>query len=773
MRLKCRFGVLLVIAAACTLGVGLRGFITLAPSANTVSQRVSAAADVEGQWVSVGPSPLVNFLRPSAYISGRIASIAVDPTDASHWLLGVGNGGVWDSRDAGGNWLPLTDAAPTLATGDVAFDPTDPQTIYVGTGEARGGGMTKLGVGILKSTDGGQTWAVVGAASFAKGAVKRLRVNPANPSELAAASSRGGFGRNAEDFSASSPPPYEPPYGILKSTDAGETWVRTLAGQATALEIDARSFNRQYAAIGESNNGRGAGVAANGVYRSTDAGQHWDPIAGPWGASSATQLATSRIELAMAPGDPNVVYASIAAPPPSTGGPGRNFLGLYRTDNAWDEVPTWRQISTAQQNPGNSVAGSYCDANCHYAHVISVNPSDPNMLFAGGKLVLWRCRNCGSAPQWTNLMPVTTIDGGYDQQTMTWDGSRLIVGNDGGVWSTIDLGATWQNHNQSLSTALFYSGALHPTDPNFMLGGIRDVPLPVRRSSSSWTSVQTPPGGEWGEAEVALSSRHPETDWMVASCCGGPIFRTLDGARTGTRVDTSIDKTGGVAFVAPVRKCPANDDVFLTGTTRLWRTENFFNSTMPSWSPNGPSGANSSSGTIFTITFRAADENCGTYAYGTTRGEIRLTRDGGKTWADLNPGNTVLPPFAINGIAFDPTNGDTIYLAFSNFSPTSPKPRHVYKTTNASSTPPTWVNISPPEDVPFNVIEVDPRNPSLVYAGSDTGLWVSGDAGATWQKIGPDRGLPNVSIHDIKINPATNQTVVFTYGRGAFQLASQ
>ena len=186
---------------------------------------------------------------------------------------------------------------------------------------------------------------------------------------------------------------------------------------------------------------------------------------------------------------------------------------------------------------------------------------------------------------------------------------------------------------------------------------------------------------------------------------------------------------------------------------------------------------------MFAITFVATDTNCGTYAYGTNFGQIRLTRDGGNTWIDLDPDKTlpggipVSPPptvRAINSIAFDPTTSETIYVAFSSFNAVSPgKPGHIFKTTNASSTPPTWVNAGPSDDVPFNVVEVDPRNPSLVYAGSDTGLWVSGDAGATWEKIGLDRGLPNgASVHDIKINPTTNQTVVFTYGRGAFRLVT-
>jgi hypothetical protein len=127
----------------------------------------------------------------------------------------------------------------------------------------------------------------------------------------------------------------------------------------------------------------------------------------------------------------------------------------------------------------------------------------------------------------------------------------------------------------------------------------------------------------------------------------------------------------------------------------------------------------------------------------------------------------------VNSIAFDPVDRNTLYLAFTNFSTASVKPRHVYKTTNAFADAPTWANISPPEDVPFDVIAIDPRNSKLVYAGSDTGLWVSGDAGATWYKFGPDQGLPHATIYDIKINPLTNQTVVFTYGRGAYEWHAQ
>jgi photosystem II stability/assembly factor-like uncharacterized protein len=740
-------GLLLVVATVGISSIAFGGF--------------SAATDVLGQWIPVGPSRMVFPLGDPASASGRIGSIAVDPTNARHWLVGVSNGGLWETRDGGGSWAALTDSAPTLAMGAVTFDPTNPATIYAGTGDANGGGgMFKGGLGILKSTDGGVTWSVVGAKSFARGSVKRLRVNPANPGELAAASTRGGFGRQLEDF-----PPQPPPYGILISTDSGETWTRTLAGQATALEIDSANFNHQYAAIGEQYDGQGAGVGVNGVYRSTDGGRNWQLMAGPWPASSATQVSTGPIELALAPSDPNRLYVSISQT--SSQNVNARLIGLWTTTNAWDDTPSFHQQSTADTMPtsvGNP--GSYC-INCQ-SHVITVSPSDPTVVFAGGKAWLWRRVFVGSVPQWTNLTAPANLHD--DERALAWAGSRLILGNDGGVYSTTDFGATWQNHNGSLSTAMFYSGALHPTNAGVILAGLRDYSLCFLRGGPDCTLLSEPPGGEWGEADVAISAKHPDTDW-AGGHINGVIYRTVDGGKTIVQVDSGIDKTGA-AFVAPLRKCPANDDVFLTGTTNLWRTNNFFNSTAPSWFPNGPSDASATSTTIFTADFRATDANCGTYAYGTSKGEIRLTRDGGNTWVDLDP-NKQLPARAIQSIAFDPAAGSTIYVAVSSFNAaTAAKPGHVYKTTDALSSSPTWVNAGPPDDVPFNVVRLDPRNSNLVYAGSDTGLWVSGDAGATWQKVGLDRGLPNAAIYDVQINPVTNQTVVFTHGRSAFRLAS-
>ena len=723
-----------------------------------------------GEWISIGPSPL-NYERNQGNNpqSGRVSAIAVDPADARHWLLGVGNGGVWESHDAGGSWVPLTDSAPTLATGAIAFAPSDPSVIYVGTGESASAAFAKTGLGILKSTDGGDNWTLLGESAFARATVKRLRVHPTNPNLVVAITARGGFGRSNQ-IGAPSPPPF----GVLRSNDGGSTWTRLLEGQGTALEADSRNFDRLYAAIGDQRVGiaalRDASERPNGVYRSVDGGTTWGLVEGPWGSSSPTRSTVGRIELALAPSNPDVLYASMQIPP-NTGPNNTGLLGLYRTDNAWDSSPTWTEVPTAATG-----SGGFCGpAKCGYSHVLSVDPLDANTLLAGGgERGLWRCADCGSAPRWTHLTP--DASGIHpDHHALAWAGNRLIDGNDGGIWSSVDRGQSWQNHNRGLPTLMFFSAALHPTNPDFILSGLRDF-QGVYRRGGAWLILPQIGSWEWGEAEVAVSRSRPDTDWMIA-WLNGDIARTTDGGRTGIEADAGIDKVGAT-LVAPVRKCPTDDNVFLTGTNRVWRTNNFFSSAAPVWEANSPPHpfqnpqGLTAPGTILAIAF-APGSGCAAYAFGNRGGQIQLTRDGGGTWKDMDSGRR-LPARHVNGLAFDPTNPEILYAAYSSFDNASPdQPGHVFKTTNAMSDAPTWTNVSPPLDQPFNVIAIDPAQPLEVYAGSDTGLWRSHDGTQTWVRVGPESGIPNAPVYDIQINPTTRTTIVFTYGRGAYQLVAR
>jgi photosystem II stability/assembly factor-like uncharacterized protein len=729
-----------VVALAAALFWGAPG-----RAAQRVTRQLFGVQETSGQWVNIGPAPNMRGATP-APASGRVAAIAVDPTSASHWLVGVGNGGVWETRDTGRTWAAIADAAPTLATGAVAFAPSNPNIIYAGTGEAIQVVFAHSGVGILKSTDGGASWTLLGASAFSRMAVKRLRVHPTNPNIVIAASSSAAVGR---DGSSSYP---RAASGIWKSTDGGITWARKLSGEATALEVDPVNFNNQYAAIGEKAPAA-SGSLPNGLYRSSDGGDTWTLVAGPWGASTLANPVVGRIELAMAPSNPNVVYAGIQRyPVPVDTG----LLGLYRTDTAFSGTPTWIRVPTTQvfDDYCSSAGNGDIEVKCGYSHVLTVDPLDPNRLFAGGR-TLWRCTNCAGSPTWAN-----THFYGADYHATAWAGTRLIAGNDYGVYSTTNFGtpmSSWEVHNSGgLSTGMFYKGALHPSDPGFIVGGFRDFSTVVQRDGSPiWRAV-----GGGGEGEIAISTSRPTTDWMMSFRY---IRRTTDGGVTITPADAGIDWSRP-QFVPPVRKCPSNDNFFLAGTDRIWRIADFFSSTAPTWASNSPPGDR-----IQSIVYAPDDATCNSYAYGTNSGRVLMTRNGGSTWTDLDPGRAV-PPRAINWLAFEPGNSSVIYAAISNFDNASPgRSGHVFKATNVGANA-VWRNISPPSDTAFNVVAIDPRNTQRVYAGSDLGLWHSNDGGANWIKDGLAVGLPNVSVYDIQINPTTNRTVIFTYGRGAYVL---
>jgi len=238
------------------------------------------------------------------------------------------------------------------------------------------------------------------------------------------------------------------------------TWLRTLNGVVTALEVDPTNFNSQYAAIGDQRvpngvNNDSADSAPNGLYRSTDGGKTWNAVAGPWGISTKASATVGRVELAIAPSNPSVLYASIQVAP-NGGSDATGLLGLYRTDNAWAATPAWVQIPT-----GPTGTGGYCgDDKCGYSHVISVDPSNPNTLFAGGSdNGFWRCTNCSASPSW-NAVSGNGLH--PDSHATAWSGKRFIQGNDGGVWSTTDLGASWQSHNAMLPTLMFYAALSIP-----------------------------------------------------------------------------------------------------------------------------------------------------------------------------------------------------------------------------------------------------------------------------------------------------------------------
>jgi len=699
------------------------------------------------QWVNIGPAP-IQGVPVAGPASGRIASIAVDPGNSNHWLIGAADGGVWTTFNAGTTWIPLTDDQASLAMGAIAFAPSNPKIVYAGTGDRIRGVGAYAGAGLLRSTDGGTTWQLLAASRFAGTSFSDIVVDPTNPAVVLATTGQGDVG-----VDPTLKPPSVPPRGIFKSTDGGVTWSQKgptlsvdlsgfLIGDGTDLEVDPTNFTRMYAGIGVL-----FSAATNGIYRSTDAGETWTLISGPW---TFLPAGVGRVALAIAPTNPNILYVSIQDAFNSIGNDG-GLLGLWRTDNAWAVTPTWTTIATGATD-GTLPGFGYCGNRCRDLLDIIVDPTDPTVLYASG-ITLWKCTNCGAFPTWTDVRDGIHVD----QRTEAWAGNRLIVGNDGGVYSTMDGGMTWTSHNTNLSVTQFNAGCLHPTDVTFVIGGSEDNGVEKRSGLIAWQALLSGDGGH-----CAFSSSAPNTNWALG------FDRTLDGGASSQPVSAGIDfSQAKVPIAFPFEKCPGNDDVFITGNSTLWRIANYFSGATPSWS------ANSSllDEPISALAFAPQDITCNTYAFGTQFGtHLRITSNGGATWVDLDAGNAV-PNRYVTGLAFDPTNSNTLYVTLSGFDENTPgQGGHVFKTANALSGSPVWSNVSPPANLPHNAIAVDGSDPNTVYVGTDLGLWKSTDGAGTWTHIGPQSGMPNVAVYDIKINDATSRVLAFTHGRGAFVL---
>ncbi len=713
-------------------------------------------SDAGERWVNIGPAPLLGGqigtqigTRP---MSGRVGDLAVDPSNSNHWLVGTAGGGLWETRNAGTIWIPRTDDQPAMAFGAVAFAPGSPNIIYAGTGEAVFISTSYGGGGLLKSTNGGTNWVILAASTFTNLSFSELKVNPTNSNHVIAATTYGLRGRNGE-FA-----PTLGNRGLFTSTTGGTNWIRRLTGEATDLEAHPSNFDWQFAALGQI-----FGQPTNGLYRTTNAWQTWTRIDGPWIAEAG---GVGRVELAIAPSNPNVLYVSIQDAFNSVGHDG-GLLGLWRSTNAWEAGPIFTRIPTGATDDGSGIHG-FCgwapgynadSHSCSYAQEIIVDPTDANTLYAGG-VPLWRF----DGTNWVEISkngsnPANGIK--VDQHAMAWAGTRLIVGNDGGVWSTLDRGNTWLDHNTTLATLQFYSGSLHPTNPNFALGASQDNGTEKWAGTNSWRLF-------WGGdgAANAISAGNPDLHFAF-SAQNLEIFRTKNAGTNLISATSGLDRTGA-AFVAPLEIAPSDNDTLIAGADNLWKCTNFFSALTPTWFSNGPEmGA-----AITALAYARSDLTSRSYAFGTANGQLRITTNEGLNWINLDAANTV-PNRYITDLGFHPTNANILYASLSGFDESTPgQPGHVFRTANALAPSPVWSNRSPPVNLPHNTLEVHPTNGAVVYVGTDIGLWRSTNAGTNWRHMGPATGLPYVPVFDIKISPDGRRTVAFTHGRSAFALVS-
>ena len=700
----------------------------------------SSAMLSEGSWTEIGPIRVTGGQTGGpdrGDVSGRVNAIALHPTDPDIAYVCGAQGGLWKTTDAGASWTAMTDQFPSLATGAVAVAASSPDVVYLGTGEANFSIDSYWGAGVFKSVDAGAGFSSTAALDPNRtpsnsAAIAAVEVHPGDPDMVIAAV--GTFQEGNSLFSG----------GLYRTTDGGASWDRVIGPGLTGGAIVASDVlfdpvdpNVVYAATGWI-----GGSSNNGVWKSTDAGATFSKLS--LGMTSGDTANTGRINLAIAPSDPQVVYAAVQNVSTLT------ILGIWRTT---DGGANWSK---------RSAIGASCGTQCWYDMELAVSPAGSDTIFFGG-VNLFRSTN--GATTFTNVITTSGSTGGIhvDQHALKFSPSstsRLWVGNDGGMWRTDDAaGSTplnWVNLNTNLALLQFQSVAVPPSDPNIAFGGTQDNGTNRYGGNVVWEHSADGDGGQ-----TLVDFIDPQV--VYHAFFGVSIQRSDTGGGFGswsTR-QTGLNTADRALFYVPIEMDPGNSSVLYLGSYRLYRTVNKAGLwTAISGDLTVDPGDPNNVGEISAIGLTAADPNV--IYIGTSNAQIRVTSNLGSSWT--NRVSAPLPDRYVTSIAVHPADGDRAWVAYSGFDSSTTGNGHVFMTIDRGVT---WTDVTNNlPAMPVNQLTIDPAKPRLIYASTDIGPYVSTNSGASWRRYAG--GFPNVAVFEIAVQQP-NTLFAATHGRGMFQ----
>ena len=703
-----------------------------------------------GGWESVGPYRVAPPYRRYYGVGenlGRVNGIAFS-NDGSLALAAAAQGGVWRSSALGGftQWNPLSWDWPALHTSCVAIDPSNENRIYVGTGDHHGlsGSAFYLGLargfGIMRSLDGGTTWQNFARNSFGSSPVAEIVIVPESPNIVLAAVGVGAS--SATD-------------GVWRSTDHGATWTRVLSLSGSGFSSMAKSAQfgngeRFYYAAACP----GSSTASGRIYRSGNRGATWEVVSSNAGLTSAS----GRLALACSPTSADRVYLLRAQTPGA----------VLKSENSG---ATWVRIDNATFPNGNEVATNFnwSQANYDYAlevgskvgggDVVYVGLIDVAMTLDGG--ANWRSIG---GPTWSATNARTHNDQ-HSIRVSPADPRVVLVGNDGGIMRPVfnDAHDLVDSYNPgTLKITQFYTGAWSSTDPNRALGGSQDNATPAWKGDYRlWHAVG---GGDGGG--VAISPQDGRVQF--ASSQSGAVYATNDGWANSTVPTPSSYGTDTVPFIVALAADPGNAETLYLGTNYVWKL-NYTSS--PFWNARlGGQVMPGSGGWVNAIA--VAPSNTSHLFGGTSDGRLWFTTNGGNNWTRIDSGGTgALPNRAVTAVEPHPGNSRDVLVSLSGFG--AP---HLWRgVAGAGSTAFTWTNVSGSTtalpDAPANCVERDPNDPANTwYVGTDIGVFMTADAGATWTNATAPLGLPNVRVNALQANRSTGYLNAATFGRGMWRI---
>ncbi|UCF18215.1 MAG: glycosyl hydrolase [Gemmatimonadota bacterium] len=686
---------------------------------------------------------------------GRIADIDIHPANRNVWYVAVGSGGVWKTENAGTTWEPIFDDQSSYSIGSVVIDPSEPATVWVGTGEDVGGRHGGYGDGVYKSTDGGRTWRNMGLRASEH--ISTMLVHPQN-SDVVWVSAQGPLWTSGGER------------GLYKTTDGGETWRRVLGDDqwtgVTDIVMDPRDSDVLYAATWQRHRTVAAymgGGPGSGIHKSTDGGETWTELTAGLPSSNL-----GKIGLAISPQDPDIVYAAIELD--------RRSGGVYRSTN---RGASWTKMS-------DEVSGG---TGPHYYQELYASP---HRL---GRLYLVSARTLISDDHGATFRGMNLRNKHSDDHAIAFqkdDPDHLLVGSDGGLYETFDDMETWR-FIRNLPVMQYYKISVDDAEPfYFVYGGTQD-----NGSNGGPSRTDTDHGirnADWFKtlgADGHGSATEPGNPNIIyAETQQGGLHRV--DRITGEQVFIQPQAREGEGFErfnwdAPIEISPHNPRRIYFASQRVWRTDDRGDSWTPisgdltrnqeritlpimgrqqSWDNAWDISAMSNYNTITSLAESPLVE--GLIYAGTDDGLLQVTEDGGTTWRRIEIGSIRGVPGTafLNDIKADLFDPNTVYMALDNHKYGDFGP-YLMKSTDRGRS---WRSIAgdlPDRHLVWRVVQ-DHVDPQLLFAATEFGIFFTLDGGTQWIEL--EGGAPTISFRDITIQRTHEDLVAGSFGRGIFIL---
>ena len=722
------------------LALGLLAIGALPSAAQQTAEEITMKSM---PWRSIGP----------ANMGGRVSDIVGIPGDTKTFYVATPDAGIWKTTNGGTTFEGIFQNESVYSIGAIALAPSDPNVIWVGTGEGDPRNSVSYGNGVYRSTDAGKTWTHLGLDDTER--IHRIVVDTRYPYRALVCAMGHEWGPNEER-------------GVFRTTDAGQTWTKVLyLDQDTGcsdISMDLNNPRIVYAGMWTFRRKPwhftdGGGETA--LYKSTDGGITWEKK-----TEGLPRGDMARIGVGVAQSSPNTVY--LITESVSEG-------SVFRSE---DYGETWRMV-----NDDKNV-----NFRPFYYSTVRVDPNQPDVLYSlsGG---LSKSTDGGRTFQ--------RIAGGVhgDHQAM-WinpgDSDHILSGSDGGYQISFDEGATWDIIN-NVVLSQFYQIFFDDRDPYYVCGGLQDNGNwcgPSRTNDNvgilkdDWYTVS---GGD-GFYTVPIPG---QPNLVYSNSQGGPITLTDINSGMSKRIHPSPNRTGSAGddmkdheyrfnWDAPIHISPHDPGTVYYAGNVLFKSTNYgytWEVISPDLTQNEKHKQGDSGGPIYIdntaaefhstiLTIAESPVEAGVIWVGTDDGNIQVTRDGGRTWTNVKDNVAGLPAETwIAKIDASWHDAGTAYVAVDNHRLDDFTP-HAYVTRDYGER---WedVSVGLPRDDYVKVIREDPKNPNLLYLGMDRGIFASWNSGESWTSIqGPDLGP--VSVRDIKIHPRENDLIIGTHGRGAF-----